>query len=331
MIEHEIEVPLVYYFSYLETRRHSKPVNGIGVETLKVKIREADLAEVPVAARHKVSSAPGGKETFRIGPDGFYTEVHASRYSGRPSQYLIAQELREFSEQGQTYCNALFEDMERSAYERFQRGEAINPESVAIIKTSGREKALETLTANAANLLVMDGAVWRRVEMPVYYVTQGGGFLSTPYVDIEIGDKSKFADKPQERIFPLNQFDEAKAYALSHFNGEVDHAQRAEIFIREAFNYDDVTPATLELLSRSMEEHRKDIGYSDKETATIWFDFRDATTKALATKQEADIEAAIECGKLYRARPEAYERAAKLLDEAAMRWEDRMMTSGMKI
>jgi hypothetical protein len=331
MIEHEIEVPLVYYFTYVPSRRHSKDLKATAVEQVKVSIREADAAEMPVAARHKVWGAPDGKESFRVGPDGFYTEVHDSRWSGRPSEYLLSQELREFSQQGQIYCNALFEGMERGAYEDFQRGHAIAPDSVAIIKSSKRDQAMDQLLQNAANLVVLDGRMWRRVEMPVYHISQGGSFFDTPYASVEIGPRSKFEDKAKDRIFPLNQFDEVKAYAAAHLNGGLDDDARAEIFIREAFDYDDVTPATLELLEKAAEQHRKDIGSFNKETAMVWYDFRDATAKALETHNEEDIEAAIACGRAYIQNGMAYDTATKRIEQAALRWEDRPMLAGMKI
>ncbi len=325
MIEHKITVPLVYHFTYLPTARHSKGVRGIAVEKIVVTIRESDLAEMPVAARRKVYSAPGGKESYRLGLDGFYSEVHASRYSGRPNQYLLAQELREFSEEGSPYNNALLKNMDSSAYERYLKGEGIAPDSVAKITSSKRDEAFTALMENARNLMVVDGIVLSRSEMPVYYVRQGGGFYES-YITVEVGDKAGFKDKPQAQIFPLNQFEDMKAYATSHFNGRFDDDDRVEILIPQAFDFDDIKPATLELLSRSMQKHQASIGYADKQTAEAWFDFRDQVHKAMETKSDADIGDAIERGNCYRNSEAPKADAIDLLDEAIKRWDNRAVT-----
>jgi hypothetical protein len=318
MIEHTFEVPLVYYFKYLESKRHSKETSGVAVETVQVTIREADMAELPQAARYDNSSAPDGKETFRLGPDGFYKEVHMSRYSGDRNQYLLSQELVEFSQNGTTYANALFNGQQPTAYERYQRGEARDPASVAVIKSSDREQALATLTDRARNLLVMDGRLLERFEIPVLFVSRGSS-----WVTVDVGDRKKFADKPQAQIFPLNQFDEASAFAMEHFRRPLDERDRVEILLPNVFDFDDVTPAVLELLSQSVVAHKKDIGSFDKDTMIVWADFRDAVSKAITSKTEEDIEVAIECGNLYRANPLAYESATSKLDAAIERWAMR--------
>jgi hypothetical protein len=318
MIEHTFEVPLVYYFRFLETKRHKTEASGVAVETVKVTIREAEKAELPEAARYDNSIAPNGKETFRMGSDGFYKEVHFCRYSGDPNQYLLSQELVEFSQSGTVYANALFNGQQSSAYERYQRGEARDPSSVATVKSSGREEALATLMDRARNLIVMDGKVLERYEMPVLYVSR-----SSSWVSVDVGDKKTFADKAQAQIFPLSQFDEASAFTAEHFNKPLDERDRIEILIPNVFDFDDVTPAVLELLRQAVNQHWKDIGHADKATAVAWLDFRDATSKAMVSKSEADVEAAIECGNVYRAKPLAYERAISKLDTAIERWAMR--------
>jgi hypothetical protein len=329
MIEHTLTVPLAYSFSYLPTRRHTNAVRGIGLEYVNVTVREGGEAELPVAARYQDHTAPEGVLHFRLGPDGFYREAFASRSSGAKSVYQSSRELREMSEKGETYCNALLQGQDATSYERFRNGEAIDPNTVATIVKSDRDKAMVQLLARADQLIIIDGAVHEHFKMPVLFIERWGFFESG--VSVEIGDHTKFASKPQTQVFPLDRFHDANQYSIQHFHKPVDDYSKVEILIPQAFQYDDITPATLERLGRSMRSHQKDIGYADKATAMAWYDYRNATELALTTKNETDIDAAIQSGNEYRAiaRDNAY--GTKDLDMAMERWDNRVMTSGLKI
>lgn len=324
MIEHEIKIPLVFKVQYLPSRRHSKPLNIFAHEMVTVTVREADAAEAPIATRYDKYKAPDGKLAIRWLNGEFYRPIYDSRWSGRPAQYLIAQELREFSEAGRPYYNPLFRDLTLYGYEEHTRSPTPEVSTLPIIRWSGRDEALQKLMATAKDLLVVDGLTYERIGMPVYSVSDKGFFERS--VSVDIGPIEEFKDRSTTTIFPLTRFQDAQEHAARHLGVTLPADDAAEILIPGVFTFDEATPATLELLTKSVDAHFKDIGHADKATAMAWYDFRDATTLALESKSETQIDAAIyQFGEAYRNSPAPRTQSLEYLDKAIERWNNRAL------
>lgn len=318
MTQHEITLPLIYKIKYLQSKRHSREQETYVREMLTVSITEVSTTDAPFAARYYSWGAPGDQIALRTFEGHIYKPVFDSRYSGKPAEYLLPQELREFSEQGRPYYNPLLRGLPQWVYENNIRNPAKDASEFSIVVSSERDKDLKTVMDAAEGILLVDGLTYERITTPVYKVENSGS-----YVSLSVDSPQNFRHQSAVNQFPLHRFEDANDYALAKFGRSIDPKMMAEIFVPEAFAFDDTTPAVLELIVAAVNNHRKSIGDAPQATGHAWFVLRDAVEKAALSRNAADIDAVFELTEAYRQSPGPRSDAVEKLNEAKERWITR--------
>jgi hypothetical protein len=274
-----LSVPFTYRAEVLMPRCRNAEPKTFG-ERIEVEIQDVSGSEAPVAVRwaHTFEGRVRNPETPIIREtrwfDGnHFRPVFDAEY-GFETKSVSRSTLIEACAAGTQLGNALpfsFEDDLKKVISGEMK--SIGETQIRKIITSERDKVANNVTKRAADMLLIDGEVWRKCHEPIYYIHQGIGIL------VSLREADGMRQSP-ERQFRIDRLDDA----MEHFNLDGRWLlERADLLVPDSVRFDDEVPAMLSFSSRVVDRFR-DASLHNKSTGFLltWGRLRDAVEAAQA-------------------------------------------------
>jgi hypothetical protein len=278
-----LKVPLRYQAEVLKPRcRNSEPM--IFGEWLEVEVEEVSASDAPVAVRW-IADASRHLRLTQASADMREPVVKETRW-WEDSHYRPVFDVEDRAETNAFTRSTLIEACANGIPLAFALPMHNDHDIKAVvagelrpiadfqfrkIENSTRDRAIADVTKRAADLLIINGEVWRKCAEPIYVVKQGVGLI----VHIP-SDNEDWIDP--ERQFRIDRLDDA----IDHF--DIDERwirHRADVIFPDAIRFDDETPAMICACRKVVDRFRgTSLDKKPTEFLIAWAVLRDAVELA---------------------------------------------------
>jgi hypothetical protein len=264
------------------------------IEWMELEIPDVAVEDAPVAASwrqaselRKFSDLPRGSNQGRSDPDG---RRHTRWYAGRHWKQLLSADVAGFNYQDREFHPRLDAELLAGYLERgdahtaigtyidnnvFSTARAVpgDPASgFATVKSSTRQRALDSLVKAEGNLIAVEGVVYRACLEPFLAMTKAAR-PGTTFCDIVVETEKEFLTSEivtsRHVLFPLKHYDHVVAVSSAQTAPARCEAWFAdlkpEVFIEDAFCFDWPRYAEVTALLLAFSKHAS-FGGDDLET-----------------------------------------------------------------